>query len=126
MVKEKYSTGTASEKRVGYSRAIKVGDKLYFSGTTSQDENGNAVGNTVYDQTKSILDKTIQVAKQAGFFPEDVVLIRAYLVDMNQISEFDRAFSARFKDINPCCTLVGISALIDPQLLIEIETMFEK
>ena len=121
--RKKFTTGTPSEKRVGYSRAVRSidGKRLYVSGTTAQDNKGNIIGKSVFDQADYIFKKLKGVVANAGFSESDIVLVRAYLTDMKQISDFDRVFIKHFKKINPACTLVGISNLVDPGLLIEIE-----
>lgn len=126
--KRKFSTHTPSEEAVGYSRAVvtRDGQRMYFSGTTAIDENGETHGQTVYDQVSYVFDKIDGVAKEAGFSMADVVLVRAYLVDMGQIAGFDSAFKALFGNINPSCTLVGSPQLVSPDLLIEIECVLDK
>lgn len=120
------STNTPSEKRVGYSRAVIVDRTIYFSGTTSVDEKGNVAGKTVYEQTDFIIKKIEKVLKRSGFKNENVVLVRAYLTDMKNLSEFDKAFKKHFSKIKPCATVLGVSELVNPDLLIEIECIAEK
>lgn len=126
--RKKFSTNTPSERKVGYSRAIqsKDGQRLYLSGTTSQDEEGNTQGSTVYEQSDFVFNKIKGVVSEAGFSEHDIVLLRAFLTDMNKIHEFDKAFIKHFTDINPCCTLVGTSALVTSELLIEVECIVDK
>lgn len=125
--RRKISTNTPSERRVGYSRAVVIGEqRLYVSGTTSVDENGETQGESLYEQTKYIFSKLDGVLNEAGFSKRDVVLVRAYLVKVEQIAEFDRAFNEEFSDVNPCCTLVGVYQLVSPNLLIEIEYVADK
>lgn len=125
--RKKFSTNTPSERRVGYSRALAIGDeRMYFSGTTSVDEEGTTHGETVYDQTNYIFSKIKEVIDKAGFSMSDIVLVRAYLVDMQQIEGFDQAFQEHFAEINPCCTLVGSPELVAPELLVEIECFLDK
>lgn len=125
-MRKEISTHTPSEERVGYSRAVRVDNRIYFSGTTAQDEQGRAIGETVYQQTQHILGRISNVLKREDFQTEDIVDLTAYLVDMKQLPEFDRAFSEHFKNSRPCCTLVGVSYLVDPKLLIEIKCIAEK
>ncbi|OGH02926.1 MAG: hypothetical protein A2798_00660 [Candidatus Levybacteria bacterium RIFCSPHIGHO2_01_FULL_37_17] len=121
------STHTPSEERVGYSRAVVIDEtRIYFSGTTSQDEKGEIIGDDVYSQSKNIFSKITSVVNSEGFKIGDTVLVRAYLVDITQIEGFDKAFGEAFKQTKPACTLVGINQLIDPKMLIEIELIAEK
>lgn len=120
------ATHTLSEEKVGYSRAVRIGDKIYFSGTTAQDEEGNIVGKDVFEQAKYIFRKISKVLEGEGFSINDIVLVRAYLVDMEQLSSFDIVFSETFVSSHPACTLVGINKLADPKQLIEIECVAEK
>jgi enamine deaminase RidA (YjgF/YER057c/UK114 family) len=121
MSRKKISTGHISEQAVGYSRAIVDGDTISFSGTTSQNEHGQVIGKSVYEQTCAIFDLFDSVLQQEGFSRSDVVFLRVYLVSMDQLGQFDRAFTEYYGTIHPCCTLVGIASLVDPKLLIEIE-----
>ncbi len=121
------STHTPSEKRVGYSRAVVIDDsRIYFSGTTSQNAQGEVVGSDVYSQTKNILSNIAEILELENFSLQDTVLFRAYLVDMKQLEGFDTAFSEHFQNSKPACTLVGIAQLVDPKMLIEIECIAER
>ena len=120
------STHTPSEERVGYSRAVVVGNRLYIGGTTSVDEEGTVVGDNVEVQTKFIFSRINTVLKEGGFIPEDIALVRAYITDMDQLPQFDKVFREYFEEIKPACTLLGISQLVDPKLLIEIECIADK
>ena len=125
-MRKEISTHTQSEERVGYSRAVRVDNKIYFSGTTAQDREGNIVGQNVYEQSKFIFDKFSEVLKGEEFSMDEIVLVRTYIVDIKQLPEFDQAFSETFTNSHPSCTLVGINQLVDPKLLIEIECIAEK
>lgn len=125
-MRKEISTNTPSEKIVGYSRAVRVNNTIYFSGTTAQDEKGKIVGENVYEQAKYIFQKISKVLEDQNYSMDDVVLVRAYLVDMKQLPGFDQAFSETFKNSKPACTLVGIKELVDPRLLIEIECIAEQ
>lgn len=125
-MRKEISTHTPSEDRVGYSRAVRVGNRIHFSGTTAQDEKGDTVGQDVYEQSTFIFNKLSEVLKREEFSMDDIALVRAYLVNMNQLLGFDQAFSETFINSHPACTLVGIHQLVDPKLLIEIECLAEK
>ncbi|MBI2049559.1 hypothetical protein HYT32_01490 [Candidatus Roizmanbacteria bacterium] len=129
MQKRRYfSTNTPSEKRVGYSRAVRSKDglRLYISGTTSIDGKGNTRGNTIYEQADFVFNKIKNIVAQSGFLEEDIVLLRCYLTDMERIAEFDKASIKHFKYIKPSCTLIGISVLIKADLFIEVECIVDK
>ncbi len=89
-------------------------------------EKGETIGATVYEQADYIFEKIKKVLGQVGFSFGDVVLVRAYLVDMKALADFDKAFIKHFFDVHPCCTLVGTSQLVMPDLLVEIECIAEK
>lgn len=125
-MRKEISTHTPSEDRVGYSRAVRIDNRIYFSGTTAQDGKGNVVGKNVYDQSKFIFEKVIKILAGEEFSVNDIALVRAYIVDMKQLAGFDKAFSETFINSHPACTLVGISQLVDPKLLVEIECIAEK
>lgn len=120
------STHTPSEERVGYSRMVVVGNRAYVSGTTSVDEKGKIVGKTVEEQANFIFEKVGKVLTKNGFSPKDVVRMRAFLVDMDQLPGFDNSFKKHYGQIHPACTLVGTNNLVDPGLLIEIEFDVDK
>ncbi len=125
-MRKNISTNTPGEERVGYSRAVIINGKVYITGTTSVNETGKTIGSTVYEQTKYCIEKIQSVLENENFSLKDIVVIRAFLVSMKGISEFDKAFKEYFYDIKPTCTLVGTNALVKPDLLIEIECIAEK
>jgi len=115
-------SGAKWEDIVGYSRAVRVGDKIFVSGTVATDENGNIIGNDdIYLQTKFILQKIEKTLNQAGASINDVVRIRMFVVDINKWEEIGKAHSEIFNNIRPAATMVEISKLINEQCLIEIE-----
>jgi enamine deaminase RidA (YjgF/YER057c/UK114 family) len=117
----KYSSGVIWEEKVGYSRAVKVGERIIVSGTTAI-EDGKLVGEgDAYLQTVTILNKISRVLLQAGSKLEDIVRVRVYLTDMTKFEEVARAHGEFFREIRPAQTLVGISALVDPRMIVEIE-----
>ncbi len=120
--RQKISSGTPWEAKVGYSRAIRVGSQVFVAGTTASDEQGNVIGvGDVYAQTAYILQKIGRALEQVGASFEDVVRTRSFITDISQWQEFGRAHGEVFADIRPVSTLVQVSALVDPQHLIEIE-----
>lgn len=117
----KFSSGVIWEEKVGYSRAVKIGNRIIISGTTAI-EDGKLIGEgDAYLQTVTILKKITRVLEQAGSKLEDVVRVRVYLTDMSKFEEVGRAHGEFFSAIRPAQTLIGISALVDPKMLVEIE-----
>lgn len=116
------NSGTRWENEVGYSRAVKVGNMVYVSGTTAVNEQGNVIGlGNAYEQTKFILEKMEKALNKAGSNLEDVVRTRIYVVDISIWDEVGRAHGEVFGNIKPASTLVEVSSLIEPDLLVEIE-----
>lgn len=117
----KISSGAKWEDIVGYSRAIRIGNRILLSGTTSI-ENGEVLGeNDFYLQTKTILEKIERVLKQAGARMDDVVRTRIYVTDISKWEEVGRAHGEFFSVIKPVTSMVQVSALVDPKMLVEIE-----
>jgi len=122
MNRTNYSSGSKWEDIVGYSRAVKVGNVIEVTATVASGEDGKVVGeNDPYVQTKFIYEKIERVLKQAGAEMKDVVRVRMFVTDISLWQEYGRAHSEFFKDIKPCNTMVEISALIEPEYMIEIE-----
>ena len=120
--RQKYSSGAKWEPIVGYSRAVKVSDRIYVTGTTATNENGEIIGaGDAYTQTVQII-KNIERALQAlGATLENVVRTRMFVTDISRWEEYGRAHGEFFREIMPATTMVEVSKLIDPQMLIEIE-----
>ena len=117
----KYSSGVIWEDLVGYSRAVKIYDRILISGTTSIVD-GKIIGEgDPYLQTKTIIDKLKTVLHQAGSRLEDIVRLRVYVTDILRWEEVGRALGESFKKIKPAQTLVAVSALVDPKMMVEIE-----
>lgn len=121
MKRTNYSSGTKFEDIVGYSRAVKVGNIIEVAGTTAI-ENGKLIGkDDFYLQTKTILQKIKRVLHEAGVGMESVVRTRVYVTDIRRWEEVARAHSEFFHIIKPASSMIEISALIDPEMLVEIE-----
>jgi len=117
-----YSSGSKWEDIVGYSRAVKVGNVIEVTGTVASGDDGNVVGkDDAYAQTKFIYQKIENVLQRAGGKMKDVIRVRMFVTDITRWQEYGRAHSEFFKDIKPCNTMVEVSALIEPEYLIEIE-----
>jgi enamine deaminase RidA (YjgF/YER057c/UK114 family) len=117
-----YSSGSKWEDIVGYSRAVKVGNVIEVTGTVASGEDGNVIGkDDAYTQTKFIYQKIENVLKRAGAEMKDVIRVRMFVTDIERWQEYGKAHSEFFKDIKPCNTMVEVSALIEPDYLIEIE-----
>ena len=121
MQRKIYSSGAPWEDIVGYSRAVQVGNHLEISGTVATDENGVVAKGDPYGQTKFILEKVSKVLAQAGFTLNDVVRTRMFVTNIAKWEEYGRAHGEFFKEIKPATSMIEISALIDPDYLIEIE-----
>ncbi|WP_026904585.1 RidA family protein [Pedobacter glucosidilyticus] len=119
--RQNFTSGSPWEDIIGYCRAVKVGNTIEIAGTTmSKDADGNAIS-TLYGQTKAILEKLKGVLEDADASLENVVRTRMFLTDISQWEEAAKAHGEYFKDIKPVTTMVEVSKLIDPEILIEIE-----
>lgn len=120
---KKISSGAKWEDIVGYSRAIRAGNRVMVTGTTSVDERGDIVGvGDAYTQTKYIFQKIEKYLKEAGSSIDKVVWNRMFVTDISQWEDIGRAHAEFFKDIKPCATMVEVKGFIHPDMLIEIET----
>ena len=116
-----YSSGAVWEDIVGYSRAVKVGDLVEISGTTSvEGEKVIGIGDP-NEQTKVIIEKFSAILEKAGGSLHDIVRVRIYVVKIEYWENISKAFSQYFKNIKPAATLVEVSSLILPELLVEME-----
>ena len=120
--RQRYSSGMKWESIVGYSRAVRVGNRIYVTGTTATDENGDVVGvGDAHAQTVQTV-KNIERALQAlGAGLEHIVRTRMFVTDISRWEEYGKAHGEFFREIMPSTTMVEVSKLIDPQMLIEIE-----
>ena len=122
MPRQLISSGTVWEKKFGYSRAVKVGNLVFVAGTTAANENGEVVGkDDVYQQAIFIYQKIEKALQEAGASMQNVVRIRTFITDMKRSSEVLKAQGEIFSEIRPAATIVETTALINPDLLLEIE-----
>ncbi len=118
----RYSSGTPWEPRVGYSRAVRVGSHVHVSGTTATAPDGSIVGaGDAYRQTVQTLDNIERALSALGSSREAIVRLRMFTTDLGKFDEIARALSERFRPVRPAMTLVEVRALVDPEMLIEIE-----
>ncbi len=114
-------SGAVWEGQVGYSRAVRIGNLIEVSGTTSVDGDKLIGKDDLYTQTKFILQKIERSLQEAGAAMTDVVRTRMYLTDISKWEEAGRAHAEFFSKIKPAATMIEVSKLIHPDLLIEIE-----
>jgi enamine deaminase RidA (YjgF/YER057c/UK114 family) len=122
MEREHVSTGTEWESRVGYSRAVRVGSRIHVSGTTATGDDGEIVG--VGDpsaQTGKAIENVETALQEFGATIEDVIRTRIYVTDIEHWETIGEAHGAVFGDVRPATSMVEVSRLIDPELLVEIE-----
>ncbi len=115
------SSGAPWEAKVGYSRAVRIGNVVEVSGTVSQDGDKVIGINDPYEQTKHALAKIEAALVKAGASLHDVVRTRIYVTDISQWEKIGRAHGEFFQAIRPATTMVEVSKLISTVLLVEIE-----
>jgi enamine deaminase RidA (YjgF/YER057c/UK114 family) len=111
------------EGRFGFSRVARVGSFVIVGGTTSVSPDGVVIGETPYEQTVEIFRKIEHELGRLGATLADVVQNRIYVTDISRGAEVGRAHGELFAEVRPLMTMVEVSALIDPRMLIEIETV---
>ena len=115
------SSGSPWEDIVGYSRAVRIGNIIEVAGTTAVDGDVLIGGDSMYEQTKFILQKIEKALLAAGATMNDVVRTRVYVTDISRWEEVGRAHGEVFQSIKPASAMVEVSALINQQMLVEIE-----
>lgn len=122
MHNEKFSSNSPWEDKVGYSRALRIGNIIELSGTVAVDESNNIIGpGNAYEQTRFIISKIINYIEKAGGRKEDVVRTRLFVTDISKWEEIGRAHGEFFSDVKPVTTMIEVKSLISKDYMVEIE-----
>ena len=118
------SSGSPYEPKIGFSRAVRVGDTVYVSGTVAWGDDGVLVGpGDMYAQARQTILNIEKALAQAGASLHDVVRTRIFVTDISRLDGAARAHGEAFGDIRPAATMVEVSRLADPEMLVEIEAV---
>jgi enamine deaminase RidA (YjgF/YER057c/UK114 family) len=119
---QRIASGRSIEEDYAYSRAVRVGDRVFISGSTALNAQGVVEGpGDMYRQTRKTLDTIFWALGQAGGTPGDLVYTKTFLTDLTKTAEYTRAWVDGLGEVRPTSTLLGIPALLRPEMLIEIE-----
>ena len=122
--RRRISSNSPYEEIIGFSRAVRVGDTVYVSGTVAWGEDGKLVGEgDVYLQARQALRNIERALGEAGASLSDVVRTRIYLTDIDRWEEAARAHAEAFAEVRPAASMVEVSRLVDPAMLVEIEAV---
>jgi enamine deaminase RidA (YjgF/YER057c/UK114 family) len=111
------------EGQFGFSRVVRVGALVFVGGTTSISADSAVLGETPYEQTVVVLEKVARELARVGASLADVIQTRVYVTDISRAEEVGRAHGEALAEVRPLMTMVEVSALIDPRMLVEIEAM---
>lgn len=117
------SSGSPYEPKIGFSRAVRVGDTVYVSGTVGRNEDGSNGPPDAYVQAKNAIRTIDQALGEAGASLKDVVRTRIFVTDIGALDDVARAHGEAFGDVRPAATMVEVSRLADPWMLVEIEAV---
>jgi enamine deaminase RidA (YjgF/YER057c/UK114 family) len=119
---ERHGSGGPWEPFVGYSRVVKAGPIIEVAGCTAVDAEGHIVGGmSVYEQARQALANVVAALATVGAKPEHVTRTRLFITDISRWKDLGRAHAEVFGDSRPVTAMYGISALLDPRMLVEIE-----
>lgn len=120
--RQNFSSGGAREPVIGYSRSVRVGECVFVSGCTAYGPDGTIVGTgDLYAQTRQVIANIENGLRLAGAELRHVVRTRIYVTDIDRWEDAARAHGEAFSQIRPACTFLGVTRLVNPEMLVEID-----